>query len=229
MNEDDLIKNFPRLWHMAEDKSFESIVEHGLLSTSALLDLYEIKCDERRVLERQRRPESVLLKKEGLPSAVVRDQKPMTASALEKCLQDGLTAEEWFEILNARAFFWLSRKRLRRLLGARAYRDRPQTVLTLDTKSLVEAHRGKIELSPLNSGSTIYRPVPRGRGTFLPIAEYPFDAWQKKRSTEDAVVELVVRGGVPDILKYLIAAHRVHGGKNEELWRRPGSAEDEGP
>lgn len=229
MNEADLIANFPRLWHMAEDKSFDSIVESGLLSTSALLDLYEVKGDERRVLEKQRRPESVLLEKEGLHSAIVRDQKPMTASALEKCLQDGLTAEEWFEILNARTFFWVSRNRLRRLLGARAYRDRPQTVLTLDTKSLVEAHRDKIELSPLNSGSTIYRPAPRGRDTFLPIADYPFETWQKKRPTENSVVELVVREGVPDILKHLIAAHRVHDGKKEELWRRPGSAEDEGP
>jgi hypothetical protein len=64
--------------------------------------------------------------------------------------------EQWFETLNARVFFWLSRKRLRKLLNARAYRARPQTVLTLDTASLVDANRDRIRLSPINSGATIY-------------------------------------------------------------------------
>ena len=67
----------------------------------------------------------------------------MTASALEKCLTHGLKPEEWFAILNDRSFFWLSKTRLNKLLNARAYRDRPQTVLTVDTNSLVETHREK--------------------------------------------------------------------------------------
>jgi hypothetical protein len=153
----------------------------------------------------------------------------MTESALSKCLTDGLTPEEWFKILNGRAFFWLSRKRLRRLLGARAYRNRPQTVLTVDTRSLVAAHRDRIELSSLNSGATIYNPQPRGRDTFRPIDDYPFDERRKTRSVEHSVVELVVLGGVPDIADHLIAAHRIHNGKNTELWRRAGAAADEGP
>jgi hypothetical protein len=64
--------------------------------------------------------------------------------------------------LNSRTFFWLSRYRIWSLLGARAYRDVSQTVLTVDTRSLVAAHRPRIWLSPMNSGSTIYNPLPRG-------------------------------------------------------------------
>jgi hypothetical protein len=211
---------------MAEDGSFESIKAHGLLSTSSLLDLYDINGDERGALESRRRPESVTISKEGFPDAIVRDQKPMTESALKKCLADDITPGQWFEILNDRAFFWLSRERLRGLLGARAYRGRPQTVLTVDTARLLNAHRDRIELSPLNSGATIYNPQPRGRDTFLPVADYPFDDRRKTRPVDKSVVELVVLEGVPDIADHLIAAHRIHKGVQQELWRRPGTADD---
>ncbi|MGY8666253.1 hypothetical protein Q3C01_28430 [Bradyrhizobium sp. UFLA05-109] len=229
MKEADLVKHFPRLWHMAEDGSFSSIREHGLLSTSALLDLYEIKGDERTAIESSRRSESVAISRADLPSATIRDQKPMTQSALSKCLADDLSPKEWFEILNDRTFFWLSRDRLRGLLGARAYRNRPQTVLTVDTASLLSAHRDKIELSPLNSGATIYNPQPRGRETFLPIDDYPFEDRRKTRSADKAVVELVVRRGVPDISDHLVAAHRIYKGEQKELWRKPGTSADDGP
>jgi hypothetical protein len=229
LKEVDLFSLYPRLWHMAEDGSFDSILRHGLLSTSALLDLYAMEGEERRAIERMRRPESVPLKRKGLPSAIVRDNKPMTASALEKCLTRGVKPEEWFAILNGRSFFWLSKKRLNKLLNARAYRDRPQTVLTVDTKSLVEAHRKNVELSPLNSGATIYKPQPRGRDTFKPIADYPFEQRRREKGCEFWVVELVVLGGVPDIKDHLIAAHRVYEGEKKELWRREGASADEGP
>ena len=229
MNEADLVRHFPRLWHMAEDGSFNSISTHGLLSTSSLLDLYGIGGKERIALVSKRRPESVTISRDGFPNAIIRDQKPMTESALEKCLAKDVTPKQWFEILNDRAFFWLSRDRLRGLLGARAYRGRPQTVLTVDTASLLNMHRDRIELSPLNSGATIYNPQPRGRDTFLPVADYPFDERCKTRSIDKAVVELVVREGVPDITDHLIAAHQIHRGVQQELWRRAGTDASDGP
>jgi hypothetical protein len=93
VKEADLIRHFPRLWHMAEDGSLDSIIKHGLLSTTALLDLYGLNGEERHALECRRRPESVAISRKSLPSAIVRDQKPMTESALHKCLTDGLTPE----------------------------------------------------------------------------------------------------------------------------------------
>jgi hypothetical protein len=123
MKEQDLLRHYPRLWHMAEDGSWDSIRKHGLLSTTSLLDLYGYAGKARLELEAARRPESVLIATDGLPHAIVRDQKPMTASALEKCLTDGTTPAEWFKTLNSRVFFWLSKEKLRGLLGARAYRE----------------------------------------------------------------------------------------------------------
>jgi hypothetical protein len=214
---------------MAEDGSFESIKKHGLLSTSSLLDLYQIAGQRRVALESERRPESVIISKPGFPNAIVRDQKPMTESALNKCLAEDVTPRQWFEILNGRAFFWLSRDRLRGLLSARAYRGRPQTVLTVDTASLLKAHKERIELSPLNSGATLYNPQPRGRDTFLAVKDYPFDERRRTRPVDKSVVELVVREGVPDISDHLISAHRINNGIQKELWRKPGTAADDGP
>jgi hypothetical protein len=216
---------------MAEPGSWPAIRDHGLLSTSELLDRYGIEGETRDAIEAVRRPECVPLQGEGLPDVVIRDQKPMRDDALASCLEDGLTPADWYRMLNARTFFWLSRDRLRRLLGARAYRNRPQTVLTLDTRSLVEAHAERIELSPINSGATLFgSAVNRGKRTFLPIAEYDFEGWSKKRRAGgEPVVELVVRGGVPDIQEHVIAVHDWANGAAAEVWRRPGADRAIGP
>jgi hypothetical protein len=46
-----LASRYPVLFHMAEDGSWESIRERGLLSTSALLDLFEVEAEERFAIE----------------------------------------------------------------------------------------------------------------------------------------------------------------------------------
>ena len=207
---------------MAEDGSWDSIREQGLLSTSALLDLYRVYGARRAELESCAVAESVSICRAGLPDAVIRDQKPMSDEALARCLLDGITPAQWYEKLNKRTFFWLSRERLHRLLRANAYRNQPQIVLTLDTRSLVAAHRHQIELSPINSGSTLFNPQPRGHDTFLPINEYPFERWRQRRPLIDAVAELTVLYGVPDVEQHVIAVHRVVNEVPQELWRRLG-------
>jgi hypothetical protein len=164
-----------------------------------------------------------------LPDAVIRDQKPMTDSALEKCLSANLTPEAWYRILNKKTFFWLSRDRLRRLLQAKAYRNNRHTVLTIDTASLVKAHKKNITLSPINSGSTIMRPQPRGEATFLPIDDYPFEEWKKKRNAREAVVELAVTHAVSDIAEHTLAVHAVKGKQIAEIWRKKNALADDGP
>lgn len=227
MKEADLFETYPRLWHMAEDGSWDSIRERGLLSTSTLLDLYGVCGSTRTELESMRRSESVSIRRAGLPDAVIRDQRPMSGEALERCLLDEITPAQWYEKLNKRVFFWLSRERLCRLLGANAYRNQPQIVLTLDTRSLVAAHRHQIELSPINSGSTLFNPQPRGHDTFLPINDYPFERWRQRRPLADAVAELTVLNGVPDVEQHVIAVHRVVNQVPQGLWRHPCSRTDE--
>jgi hypothetical protein len=107
---------------MAEDGSWPGIRKHGLLSTSALLDLFDVTGSERSSIESERRLESVTLKHPVYGKAVVRDQKPLREGPLAKCLI-GLTLQEWYETLNSRVFFWLTEERLKGLLMAIPYRS----------------------------------------------------------------------------------------------------------
>lgn len=88
----------------------------------------------------------------------------MRESALLKCLS-GMSPRQWYESLNRRVFFWATQKRLLTLLSAKAYRDRKHGVITVDTAGLLERHFDQVNLSPINSGSAIYTPQPRGPET----------------------------------------------------------------
>ncbi len=222
MTEDELIDRHPRLWHMAEDGSWPSIRRHGLLSTAALLDLYGVADAMRQRLLTQRRPQSVAIAAKGLEGAVVRDQKPLNDAALVKCLGDGLTPSDWYAILNAKTFFWVHYGRLERLLAAKAYRHKAQTVITLDTASLLAAHRERVTLSPINSGATLYVPQARGLSTFLPIPDYPYAERLARRASAGPLVELVIEGGVPDIVRHTLAVDRHVDGVIAPVWRPDG-------
>jgi hypothetical protein len=83
----ELIALYPRLYHMAEDNTWSGIREHGLLSTSALLDLFKVNGDDRRRLEESHRPECVPITNPDIGSAMLRDQKPMDDKGLSRALQ----------------------------------------------------------------------------------------------------------------------------------------------
>ncbi len=230
MTEEELVATYPRLWHMAHDGAWPALREHGLMSAAALVDAYGGGEAEREVLLRTRRPQSVPLGLQGMPGAVLRDQKPMSDAALAKCLRGGVTPAQWYELLNSRSFFWLSRERIWRLLRARAYRGRPQTVLTMDARGLVARHRNRIWLSPINSGSTLFSPQPRGLDTFSRIGDFPFRERANGRRVEDNVVELLVEHSVPDLADHVLAVHRVRDQEIlEELWRSPRAGPDDRP
>lgn len=211
MTEDELFQRYPRLYHMAADGSWPSIRENGLLSVTRLLDRYGLSGDDRLPYESVRRPGLMSLKAEGMPDAVIRDNKPMYESVLLKKLQDGLTPRDWYEILNRKAFFWVERKRLDTLLAA--YAGDPQIVLVLDTRKLVEAHRKDVRLCRINSGQTLYNAQPRGLGTFLPIDKYPTGPGRVGTPVRPVVAELVVEGGVPDVADFVLEVHRVEDGR----------------
>ncbi len=208
---DELLRDCPTLYHMAEPGSWPSIRRHGLLSTSALLDLYDVEDAQRDVLEGQRRPNGVALRRDGLEGAVLRDQKPMDDAGLLRCLDDGLTPGDWYRMLNSRVFFWLTWARLTRLMQARPYRGLSQDVLELDASTLVAAHRNAITLSAINSGATRPFPVRRGLATFLPIDAYPYAAWRSRRARGERVVELAVGHGVPDAARFVRRVTRLGG------------------
>lgn len=207
-----LISRHPVLYHMAEDRNWESIQSHGLLSTTALLDRFGIEGKERYVIESARRPEIVQLQHPEHGVVLVRDNKPMQEKSLERCLH-GMTPREWYEHLNRRVFFWVEWKRLLKLLGARAYRNRPHLVLEVVTAELLKQHADRVALSPINSGATFaMNPAPRGLDTFRRIVDHPDDR---------PIVELAVDLSVPNVADFVVSVSRWHGAEMlEEVWRR---------
>ena len=209
-----LISRYPTLYHMAEDGSWESIQRHGLLSTSALLDRFEVKGEERLAIESARRPEIIRIEHPEHGAAFIRDNKPMQQKALERCLSE-MTPREWYEHLNRRVFFWVEWKRLLKLLGARAYRDRPHLVLEVDAAGLLDRHADRASLSPINSGATFaIDPAPRGPDTFRCIADHP---------NGKPIVELSVDYALPDIAEFTLRVRRWRGTEElAEVWSHPG-------
>jgi hypothetical protein len=212
-----IVTHYPRLYHMAEAGSWPGIMRHGLLSTSALLDLFEVRGPEREAIESAHRPVSLAIAHPVHGTAVIRDQKPMSDRALRRALAGGLSPSEWYRILNAMVFFWLTEERLKRLLEAVEYRNRRQTVLTIDTARLLERHGHRVRLSPMNSGNTRPYPHPRGRDTFLPLSQYPFES--RKARGREPVVELTVEYAVPDIRDLVLRVEETGGGRPASvLW-----------
>jgi len=130
-------------------------------------------------------------------TVVIRDQKPMSDAALQKCLTHGMTPAEWYETLNRKVFFWVNEERLNGML--RAYGGR-EHVTIINTHKLLSRQSLSVTLSPINSGNTRRKAVPRGRDTFCCLQDYPFDELRKRRhGVGNAVAELAVDWSVPEI------------------------------
>jgi len=206
MTVDQFILRYPRIYHMANAGTWESMRCRGLLSTTAILDLLGIAGDERYRIESCHRPKSVPLRDPQYGVIVIRDQAPMRASALKKCLV-GLSPRQWYEFLNRKTFFWATEARVHTLLTARLYRKKEHIVITVNTASLLDRHADRVTLSPINSGSTLYNPPKRGLHTFCTILDYPFE------ERRNAFAELAVDYAVPDLIMHTIMVERRRGGE----------------
>lgn len=205
----ELLADSPTLYHMATRGSWSNIQKWGLLSTSALLDLFKLAGAARATIEGARRSSSMPLRRRGLGRAMVRDQLPMDDKGLLRCLGEGLSPEDWYRALNSKVFFWVSRGRLLRLLNAGTYRMEEHDVLEMDAMSLVADYRPRVWLCPMNSGCTKPFPHPRDANTFLRIDDYPYSEWKLKRRGREPVVELAVDYAVPDVTKFVTRVVRM--------------------
>ena len=198
-----LVKRYPRLYHMAEAGSWASIEKHGLLSTAALLDLFEVEGALSDEIETRKRPESVEIRHPLHGSAWIRDNKPINETVLRRTLV-GMSEAKWYRTLNSRVFFWLSEDRLARLRNAPPYRSRRHDILVVDTARLLACHESKIELAHLNTGAVHPSAnYPRGAGTFRRIGAYPWSE-RLRIAPSEPVVELTVLQAVPNIAEVLI-------------------------
>jgi hypothetical protein len=195
---------YPHLYHMAHEDAWEQIQRYGLLSTSTLLGLWEVKGNERSVIEREIRRNPVELRHPRRGKVVIRDQRPLYERKLRKALID-CTVQEWCQLLNRRVFFWPTVERLVTHISARRNRGKNHLVLAVDSYRLAAAYENAITLCPLNSGNTIPFAQRRSKNSLMRMSEYPF-LERLARGPYYTVVELAVETGVPDILDFVVSA-----------------------
>lgn len=212
-----LIDRYPYVYHMAQVGTWPSIQQHGLLSTSAALDLVGIQGTRRSVVESAHRPEMLSLLP-GMPDDIVlRDQKPMPPGRLRHALPKHVTPEEWYRLINGKVFFWVSKERLGRLL--RSYGELEHDVLTIDTASLLSSQGSNVWLCHMNSGNTWPIPHRRDIDIFKRLPDYPVNT---RGNPTKEVVELVVDYAVPDIANHVLEVNRIKGDVAlSAVWRRP--------
>lgn len=217
MDRTQLIRAHPTVFHMADDSAWPSIQAHGLLSARALVDLYAPAPAVREAVLQRVRRHSIVLDHPVHGRATVRDQGPL--KYLDRCLTPGTTAQQYLDALNGRVFFWLTRERLLRLLGAARYRARPQIVLHLDTAQLLHRHAERIQLAPYNTGDLHVPTLPaRGSDVFVDVDAYPYTMWRAKRGMRrDAIAELTVRHSVPDVAQLTTRVERWSTGQPIEI------------
>ncbi len=208
MTPEDLCRLYPRLYHMAEVGSWPSILQHGLLSSNEVARRAKLPAQAEFLLRRSHRPHKVNVFVPGIGDVVLRDQIPMAPERLIKALPHDVAPEDWYELINDRVFFWATEDRLLRLLEGRSYRAHEHDVLTLDTRSLVNAHWDSIWLCHMNSGNTFPMPVARGREAFVPGGDYPLN---KAGRPVKPVVEVTVLQAVPHIRNHVMHVRRMRG------------------
>jgi Family of unknown function (DUF7002) len=213
----EFVAKHPLLFHMAEAGTWPQIEKHGLLSTSALLDLFGVSGDARFAIESVRRSEIVTITHpEDNLTAQIRDNKPLRGQFLV-CLP-GTTPQQFFELLNGKVFFWVSRQRLERLIAARAYRTRAHDVLSIDSADLLAKYFDKASLASINTGSTLYPTAPaRGHETFVPIDQFDWEAARRARGRQNAIVELAIEYAVPDIAQFAAKVERRQNGHPSQI------------
>ena len=200
----ELAARHPRLYHLTCRRNVDGIRARGLLSASDLLARFCLSADERRRIGAQRRDAALLLEDGAGNRATISDNAPLSVSALAKCLDPGLTPQDWLGELNRRIFFWVDERRLGKLIGARNNRGRDKTVLVLDTLSVAQTYGDAMELCAINSGATVRRAVRRGGATFTPLGRHGYEAWRGLRGGRDSICEVTVSDAMPDAFRHVV-------------------------
>jgi len=195
---------------MLEKGSWPSIMKYGLLSTTALLELFGCRGPKRFKIESQLRSgwNPVKIKHPVYGVAFIRDQFPMCdwpqeGIYLADLLEDDVTEQQWFEFLNRKTYFWVKKYDLHKILCAPQYKNRAHWILIVNTRALLERYADKVYLCDQNSGS-LYSRRKRGPNIFVPFRECPL----KKN-----IIELAVDYGVPDIADFTISVEEYIGTK----------------
>lgn len=202
-----------QVFHLAEAQNWPAIQREGLLSAERLF----ARAGAPREM-RNHRPKSL-----QLPDGVlVRDQSPMPPAALSRCLDPGLTPEDWYALINSKVFFWCDVDRLNR---QRRACGRAQVVMVLDLPRLLAAHAARASVTPFNTGNARRQPASRGRRSFVPYQQWLSEGWASEaapsrppRTRSHRPVELTIADAVPEVMRCVVDTVALAPG---ESWNGP--------
>lgn len=128
----------------------------------------------------------------------IRDQHTAPEAKMKSCLVR-ITIPEWLALLNSKVFFFLSHEKALRL--AERYADYENVLLSVDSAALFETHAAAATLCKINSGAFLQNPRPRGRDSFIPLAQYDY------KKSRDTPAELTIDTSIPGILQIATVTH----------------------
>jgi hypothetical protein len=196
-----------KLYHMSEKDSWPHVQQLGLLSTSALLDLCGYTGKERFEIESQLRETKKPIKHPSLGILYARDQVPMRdwpeQGIFLDDLLEGVGRQGWFEFLNGKVFFWVSKDELIKMICAWQYSGKPQWVITVNTRPLLQQYSDITFVSDQNTGS-LYSKRKRGPKSFAPFNSCP---------VKTGIKELAIDYQVPNLSNFVVSVDECIGNK----------------
>lgn len=177
MDLEQFIQQTPYLYHLTSQANADNIIrQKRLLSANELITLSGD--DSIQNVKREKRPAHFPLTVDGVAISL-RDQRPISAVALPKCLTDNWTVGDFLYHLNERVFMWPTLKRLWSHFGR--YENEQPVIFRFPTRAVIEANP-HVKFCRLNSGATRAnsylggKAPERGANTFLPAAEFNLPA-----------------------------------------------------
>lgn len=196
------LRTFPYAYHVSLCPDPRTIASSGLLSAAGLLDACDFPESRRQCLLRTQRKMAEPLQTAFGP-ALLNDQIPLPATALQKCLL-GMAASDWYEELSERIFFFLSEQKARAFAKVRDGKLPVRTLFVFDMNALTSVADYDFDLCSFNSGNAMRKPVGRNRESFQKISQYPLRERKRKYGAERAAAEMSTRRRQLDVTGALV-------------------------
>lgn len=165
MDLDALVARFPRIWHVTFPGGWGGINRSGLRSSMDLLSSAG-RADEAKAV----RPELTKVSTDDV-EATLRNQ--VTNRKDPAPYLDGVSVEEWWELVNSRSFFFTTREDADKMVDNYLGQGHSQEIITFETRRLLAPVSDAVRVSTVSAGVFPRTAGPaRGHGTFLPLAEY---------------------------------------------------------
>jgi hypothetical protein len=206
MDLDAFVDAYPVLSHVSPTGAWPSISSGGLRTAAQLIDAFDLDQVEKDRLHTVPRAQEVTLRMSGEPM-VLRDQgRLLTRRDLQSIFGDGLTVEEWVQILSQRLYYFGCQREMQPFLDKYTSRG-GQDVMQVHTSQLVQRLGSRIGLAAQNTGAIARVRTPQKLSdTFQTIRRFD-------RPKPVRVITAV--GGVPDLYEmiHVVVRHRPDGTK----------------